>query len=72
MPPLNVRLLDHRSFGLKPLVGTHTVQSMKIYRRDPVAQYNAIKQRLLKQSKLTVPRKPTLQIESRFQIILRV
>lgn len=47
MPPLNIRLLDHRTFGLKPLVGTHTIQSLKDYRRDPVAQYQAIRDKML-------------------------
>jgi hypothetical protein len=47
MPPLNIRLLDHRTFGLKPLVGTHTILSLKDYRRDPVAQYQAIRDKML-------------------------
>lgn len=51
MPPLNVRLLDHRTFGLKPLVGTHTIQSLKEYRRDPVAYVEVMRQKFLRDGK---------------------
>ncbi|XP_063692173.1 myoferlin-like isoform X7 [Bolinopsis microptera] len=46
-PPLNIRLLDHRSFGVKPLVGTHMIKSLQEYRRDPVAMVQTIREKML-------------------------
>ena len=49
MPPLNIRLLDHRAFGVKPLVGTHTMKTMQKYRRDPVAHLQALREKIIEQ-----------------------
>ena len=35
-PPLNIRILDKRSFGRMPLVGTHIIKSLKDFHVDPV------------------------------------
>ena len=35
-PPLNIRILDKRTFGRLPMVGTHIVKSLKDFHRDPV------------------------------------
>ena len=50
-PPLNIRLLDHRSFGVKPLVGTHMIKSLQEYRRDPVAMVQTIREKMLESGK---------------------
>ena len=36
MPPVNVRVRDHRQFGRKPTVGIHVLKSLEKYRCDPV------------------------------------
>ena len=35
-PPLNIRILDKRSFGRMPLVGTHVIKSLKDFHVEPV------------------------------------
>jgi len=35
-PPLNIRILDKRSFGRTPTVGIHTIKSLKDHIVDPV------------------------------------
>ena len=35
-PPLNIRILDKRSFGRMPLVGTHIIKSLKDFHVEPV------------------------------------
>ena len=51
-PPLNIRLLDHRSFGVKPLVGTHMIKSLQEYRRDPVAMVQTIREKMLESGEM--------------------
>ncbi|KAL4231637.1 hypothetical protein ACF0H5_009217 [Mactra antiquata] len=38
MPPVNVRVRDHRQFGRKPTVGIHVLKSLEKFRVDPVMQ----------------------------------
>ncbi|XP_064630282.1 myoferlin-like isoform X1 [Lineus longissimus] len=38
MPPMNIRVRDHRQFGRKPLVGNHCLKSMEKYRVEPRIQ----------------------------------
>ena len=33
-PPLTIKVLDHRHFGRKPIVGIHSIQSLAKYRID--------------------------------------
>ena len=35
-PPLNIRILDKRSFGRQPMVGTHIIKSLKDFHVEPV------------------------------------
>ncbi len=35
-PPLNVRVRDNRQFGRKPLVGVHTIKTLKPFRCEPI------------------------------------
>ena len=35
-PPLNIRILDKRTFGRLPMVGTHIVKSLKDFLVEPV------------------------------------
>ncbi|XP_074642408.1 myoferlin-like [Tubulanus polymorphus] len=36
MPPMNIRVRDHRQFGRKPLVGLFVLKTLDIYQCDPV------------------------------------
>ena len=36
MPPVNIRVRDHRQFGRRPTVGIHVLKSLEKYRTDPV------------------------------------
>ncbi|XP_061186415.1 myoferlin-like isoform X3 [Saccostrea echinata] len=36
MPPMNIRVRDHRQFGRKPTVGIHVLKSLEEYRCDPI------------------------------------
>lgn len=36
MPPMNIRVRDHRQFGRKPTVGIHVLKSLEEFRCDPV------------------------------------
>ena len=36
MPPVNVRVRDHRQFGRRPTVGIHVLKSLEKFRVDPV------------------------------------
>ncbi|XP_062590633.1 dysferlin-like [Saccostrea cucullata] len=36
MPPMNIRIRDHRQFGRKPTVGIHVLKSLEEYRCDPI------------------------------------
>jgi hypothetical protein len=38
MPPMNIRVRDHRQFGRKPLVGNHCLKSMEKFRVEPRIQ----------------------------------
>lgn len=33
-PPLNIRIVDHRAFGRKPVVGLHCISSVDDHRVD--------------------------------------
>lgn len=35
-PPVNIRILDKRSFGRLPMVGTHIIKSLKDFHVEPV------------------------------------
>ena len=35
MPPLNIRVRDHRAFGRKPVVGVHVLKNMLGFRCAP-------------------------------------
>lgn len=37
-PPVNILVRDNRQFGRKPLVGVHTIRSLKNYRCSPLQQ----------------------------------
>ena len=32
IPPMNIKILDHRNFGRKPIVGVHVIKSLSKYR----------------------------------------
>ena len=32
IPPLTIKIIDHRNFGRKPLVGLHTIKSLNSYK----------------------------------------
>ena len=34
IPPMNIRVLDHRHFGRKPIVGVHVIKNLTKYRID--------------------------------------
>ena len=36
MPPVNIRVRDHRQFGRRPTVGIHVLKSLEQYRCEPV------------------------------------
>ncbi|XP_071169318.1 myoferlin-like isoform X13 [Mytilus edulis] len=36
MPPMNVRIKDHREFGRKPTVGIHVIKSLETFRCNPL------------------------------------
>ena len=36
MPPVNIRVRDHRQFGRRPTVGIHVLKSLEKYRVEPV------------------------------------
>lgn len=36
MPPVNVRIRDHREFGRKPTVGIHVIKSLEQFRCRPI------------------------------------
>ena len=38
MPPVNIRIRDHREFGRKPTVGIHVIKSLEQFRCNPVIQ----------------------------------
>lgn len=38
MPPLNIRVRDHRQFGRKPTVGLHVLKSLEKFRVNPTMQ----------------------------------
>jgi len=38
MPPLNIRVRDHRQFGRKPTVGIHVLKSLEKFRMEPIMQ----------------------------------
>ncbi|EDV22851.1 uncharacterized protein TRIADDRAFT_58489 [Trichoplax adhaerens] len=41
-PPLNIKVIDHRAFGNKPLVGVHVINDISKYDYDPTASQNAL------------------------------
>jgi myoferlin len=34
MPPMSIKVIDHRNFGRKPIVGIHTIKNLLKYRVD--------------------------------------
>lgn len=36
-PPMNIKVHDNRSFGRKPVVGIHSMKSMKKFRCEPAS-----------------------------------
>nr|KAG5693813.1 hypothetical protein BaRGS_004421 [Batillaria attramentaria] len=38
MPPMNIRVHDHRNFGRKPTVGIHVLRSLEDFRCDPLQE----------------------------------
>lgn len=38
MPPVNIRVRDHRQFGRRPTVGLHVLKSLEKFRMAPVMQ----------------------------------
>ena len=34
IPPMNIKIIDHRHFGRKPVVGVHTIRSLLKYKVD--------------------------------------
>ncbi len=34
-PPLSIRVVDNRKFGRRPVIGVHTITSLKTFARDP-------------------------------------
>ena len=41
MPPINIKVRDHRAFGRKPIVGTSCIKALAPYRVDPLADQAA-------------------------------
>ena len=37
VPPMNIKVKDHRSFGRKPVVGFNIIKSLELFRCDPTA-----------------------------------
>ena len=35
IPPMSIKVLDHRHFGRKPVVGVHLIKSLARFRVDP-------------------------------------
>ncbi|CAF3351203.1 unnamed protein product [Rotaria sp. Silwood1] len=44
VPPMNIKIKDHRSFGRKPVVGYHIIKSLELFRCDPTAPLLTIMQ----------------------------
>ncbi|CAF5111828.1 unnamed protein product, partial [Rotaria sp. Silwood1] len=44
VPPMNIKIKDHRSFGRKPVVGYHIIKSLELFRCDPAAPLLTIMQ----------------------------
>ncbi|XP_055863087.1 myoferlin-like isoform X4 [Biomphalaria glabrata] len=42
MPPMNIKVKDHRQFGRKPTVGVHVLKSLEDFRCDPLSGVTAI------------------------------
>jgi hypothetical protein len=36
MPPMNIKVHDHRNFGRRPQVGVHVLKNMEPYRCNPL------------------------------------
>ncbi len=34
-PPMNIKILDHRNFGRKPIVGINVINNLSRFRIDP-------------------------------------
>lgn len=34
IPPISMKIIDHRNFGRKPIVGQHVIKSLKPYKVD--------------------------------------
>lgn len=41
MPPMSIKVKDHRQFGRKPTVGVHILRSLEEFRIDPSALENS-------------------------------
>ncbi|PAA77701.1 hypothetical protein BOX15_Mlig001839g4 [Macrostomum lignano] len=38
LPPMNIRVRDHRQFGRKPMVGLHVIKCLDEYRTEPLSE----------------------------------
>lgn len=38
-PPLNIKVIDHRAFGNKPLVGVHVINDISKYDHNPTQNH---------------------------------
>lgn len=41
MPPMNIRVIDHRNFGRHPTVGVHVLKTLEEFRSNPLQESNA-------------------------------
>ncbi|XP_025096654.1 myoferlin-like isoform X4 [Pomacea canaliculata] len=41
MPPMNIRVIDHRNFGRHPTVGVHVLKTLEEFRNNPLQESNA-------------------------------
>ncbi|BFY97443.1 hypothetical protein BsWGS_00482 [Bradybaena similaris] len=52
MPPMSIKVKDHRQFGRKPTVGVHILRSLEEFRIDPLALENISETSLLSQDEI--------------------
>ncbi|XP_043245484.1 myoferlin-like isoform X4 [Amphibalanus amphitrite] len=62
MPPLNIKVRDHRSFGSRPVVGTHVVKSLHEYSIEPLMDVKSkpVRRQSTVHRQSTVPRQSTV------------
>ena len=41
-PPLNIKVIDHRAFGNKPLVGVHVINDISKFDYDPMQSQSQV------------------------------